>query len=87
MLVKARVEVHIQLKPGMLDPQGETLEHALTAIGYEGVCSMRVGKWITFEIEGDESDAVESQVEEMCDRLLANPIIERYEYHVMREER
>ncbi len=81
----ARVEVHIQLKPGMLDPQGETLEHVLAAIGYEGVRSMRVGKWITFEIEGDESDTVEAQVEEMCDRLLANPIIERYEYQVTRE--
>lgn len=81
----ARVEVHIQLKPGMLDPQGETLEHVLAAIGYEGVRSMRVGKWITFEIKGGESDTVEAQVEEMCDRLLANPIIERYEYQVTRE--
>jgi phosphoribosylformylglycinamidine synthase len=83
--VTAQVEVHIQLKPGMLDPQGETLEHALTAIGYQGVRGMRVGKWITFEIEADDSDAVEAQVEEMCSRLLANPIIERYEYQVTRE--
>jgi phosphoribosylformylglycinamidine synthase len=71
--VTAQVEVHIQLKPGILDPQGETLENALTAIGYRGVRGMRVGKWITFEIEADSS------------RLLANPIIERYEYQVTRE--
>ncbi len=81
----AQVEVHIQLKPGMLDPQGETLENALAAIGYEGVRGMRVGKWITFEIETDDSDTVEAQVEEMCSRLLANPIIERYKYHITRE--
>ena len=81
----AQVEVHIQLKPGMLDPQGETLQSALTAIGYQGVHGMRVGKWITFEIDADDSDAVEAQVEEMCSRLLANPIIERYEYQVTRE--
>ncbi len=80
----AQVEVHIQLKPGILDPQGETLENALTAIGYRGVRGMRVGKWITFEIEADSAE-VETQVEEMCSRLLANPIIERYEYQVTRE--
>jgi len=83
--VTARVEVHIQLKPGMLDPQGETLENALTAIGYHGVRGMRVGKWITFEIEADDPAGVEAQVEEMCSRLLANPIIERYEYQVTQE--
>ncbi len=81
----AQVEVHIQLKPGMLDPQGETLENALAAIGYQGVRGMRVGKWITFEIEADNPDTVEAQVDEMCSRLLANPIIERYEYQVTRE--
>ncbi|HUP01136.1 MAG TPA: phosphoribosylformylglycinamidine synthase subunit PurS [Gemmatimonadota bacterium] len=81
----ARVEVFVRLKPGMLDPQGATLEHALEALGYSGVRGLRVGKWITFDLEGDDSAALESQVEEMCRRLLANPVIERYEYRLARD--
>ena len=76
----ARVQVFVQLKDGMLDPQGKTLEHALESLGYSGVDGVRVGKWITFEIEGDGRQAIERQVGEMCERLLANPVIERYSF-------
>lgn len=78
----ARVEVFIQLKPGMLDPQGVTLEHALESLGYGGVKAIRVGKWITFDLDGDDPEMFETRVGEMCERLLANPVIERYEYRV-----
>lgn len=80
--MKARVEVHVQLKPGMLDPQGETLTHALAGLGYESVAGMRVGKWITFDIEGPDAASIDAQIDEMCSRLLANPVIEQYTYHV-----
>ena len=76
----ARVEVFVQLKEGMLDPQGKTLEHALESLGYTGVDGVRVGKWITFEVEGEGPEAIESQVDEMCERLLANTVIERYTF-------
>ncbi|MBW3660339.1 MAG: phosphoribosylformylglycinamidine synthase subunit PurS [Gemmatimonadetes bacterium] len=78
--MNARVEVFVQLKPGMLDPQGETLERALESMGYEGVSGMRVGKWITFAVEGGERAEIEGRVDEMCRRLLANPVIETYRY-------
>ena len=76
----ARVQVFVQLKDGMLDPQGKTLEHALESLGYSGVDGVRVGKWITFDVEGEGREAIERQVGEMCERLLANTVIERYSF-------
>ena len=83
----SRVEVFVQLKEGMLDPQGETLENALESMGYAGVSEMRVGKWITFSIEGGEPAEIERRVDEMCRRLLANPVIETYRYEISTAER
>jgi phosphoribosylformylglycinamidine synthase len=77
-----RVEVFIQLKPGLLDPQGETLTQALESLGHEGVSELRVGKWITFRMDESDRAAVEREVEEMCERLLANPVIESFEYRL-----
>ena len=77
-----RVEVFIQLKPGLLDPQGETLTHALESLGHEGVSELRVGKWITFRLDETDRAAAEREVEEMCERLLANPVIERFQYRL-----
>lgn len=77
MSFSARVDV--KLKPGIADPQGQTIERALPALGYQGVNEVRVGKLITLEVDAaDESDA-RTRVEEMCERLLANPVIESYE--------
>jgi phosphoribosylformylglycinamidine synthase PurS subunit len=83
--VTARVEVHVQLKAGMLDPQGKALEHALQALGYDQVSDVRVGKWITFEIAGADRAGLETDVDEMCRRLLANTVIERYTFDVLEE--
>lgn len=80
--MRAAVEVFVQLKPGMLDPQGETLEHALDSMGYEGVSSIRVGKWITFDVEAADRAGLDSKVDEMCRRLLANPVIETYRFEI-----
>ena len=82
-----RVEVFIQLKPGLLDPQGVTLTHALASLGHEGVSELRVGKWITFHLDESDRAAAEREVEEMCERLLANPVIERFEYRLHEDGR
>lgn len=81
-MTPAHVEVFVQLKEGMLDPQGKTLEHALQALGYEGVEHLRVGKWITFEVDGDGRSDLGARVDEMCQRLLANTVIERYSFEL-----
>jgi len=83
--VTARVEVFVQLKDGMLDPQGKTLEHALASLGYSGVQDVRVGKWITFAVAGENPEAVRKQVDEMCSRLLANTVIERYSFELVED--
>jgi phosphoribosylformylglycinamidine synthase len=75
--MKARV--HVTLKPGVLDPQGKAIHHALTQQGYDGVGGVRAGK--VFELELDESDPekARAQVDAMCRDLLANTVIETYD--------
>ncbi len=74
--VKARI--HITLKPGVLDPHGRAIAHALGTLGFDGVTDVRQGKYI--EIDLAESDAARARaaVEAMCARLLANTVIENY---------
>ena len=69
--MKARVL--IRPKEGILDPQGQVVERALPALGFEGVTNVRVGRMVELEVEDT------SGIEEMCERLLANPLIEDYE--------
>jgi phosphoribosylformylglycinamidine synthase subunit PurS len=68
-----RVRVLIRPKEGILDPQGQAVEGVLPALGFEGVRNVHVGRLIELDVED------ESQVPEMCERLLANPLIEDYE--------
>jgi phosphoribosylformylglycinamidine synthase PurS subunit len=76
------VHVDVMLKPGIADPQGQTIERALPALGYSGVTDIRVGKRIELTVEArDETDA-RARIHEMCERLLANPVIESYEVSV-----
>ncbi len=77
MRFEARVEVtHL---PGVLDPQGATVQRALPALGYRNVSHVRIGKAIRLVVEADDETAARAQVLEMCERLLANPVIEAYE--------
>lgn len=77
MRYEARVEVtHL---PGVLDPQGATVERALPALGYQNVTDVRIGKCIRLVVDAPDRETARSQVETMCERLLANPVIEAYE--------
>lgn len=69
----SRVRVLIRPKAGILDPQGQTVERALPALGFEGVKNVHVGRLVELDVED------ESQVAAMCEKLLANPLIEDYE--------
>jgi phosphoribosylformylglycinamidine synthase len=79
-----RVKVVVTLKPSLLDAQGRVVENALHAMGYAGVQEVRIGKYMELDLvaEGEGNAAVEAQVKEMCDRLLANPVIENYKFEV-----
>ncbi|MBT3238899.1 MAG: phosphoribosylformylglycinamidine synthase subunit PurS [Rhodospirillaceae bacterium] len=74
--------IHVTLKPGVLDPQGKAVQHALGSLGFNGVDEVRQGKYI--EIDLDESDATkaEAQVEDMCKQLLSNTVIEDYSIEI-----
>jgi len=74
-----RARVLIRPKEGILDPQGQAVERALPALGFEGVANVRVGRLIELEVEDP------ARVPEMCERLLANPLIEDYEVVVLED--
>jgi phosphoribosylformylglycinamidine synthase len=77
--LRARVEV--TLKPGIRDPQGQAIETAMAGLGFTGFAGVRVGKYVTFQVEGPPAEA-ERRVAEICERLLANPVIENYRFHL-----
>lgn len=76
--MKARV--HVMLKNGVLDPQGEAVRHALGAMGFDGVNGVRQGKVIELDLADDSS---ETDVTEMCEKLLANTVIESYSIEML----
>lgn len=74
--------VNVMLKEGIADPQGQTIEKALPALGFDGVAAVRVGKRIRLEVDAPDAAAARTKVEEMCKALLANPVIESFEVEV-----
>jgi phosphoribosylformylglycinamidine synthase PurS subunit len=74
--MKARV--HVTLKSGVLDPQGQAIGHALHSLGFAGVRDVRQGKVIELELEESDPGKARAAVEAMCGKLLANPVIENY---------
>jgi phosphoribosylformylglycinamidine synthase len=73
-----KAKVTVALKPGVLDPQGAAIAQALVGLGFDEIRGARVGKTIELELEGDDPAAAEARLREMCERLLANPVIEDY---------
>ncbi|CAN5681820.1 phosphoribosylformylglycinamidine synthase subunit PurS [soil metagenome] len=74
-----RARVHVTLKRGVLDPQGEAVRHALGTLGFQGVAGVRVGKVIEIELAVPDRAAAEAELARMCERLLANTVIEDYD--------
>lgn len=73
-----RATVHVFLKPGVLDVEGKAIEGALHGLGFGGVAGVRVGKTISFDLPDGERAAAEADLRVMCERLLANTVIESY---------
>ncbi len=73
-----RARVHVTLKNGVLDPEGEAVRHALATLGFAGIGEVRVGKVIDIDLEGVSPQEAEAQVRTMCEQLLANTVIENY---------
>ncbi|MBK5932950.1 phosphoribosylformylglycinamidine synthase [Rhodovulum imhoffii] len=78
--MKARV--HVMLKDGVLDPQGEAVRHALGSLGFEGVTGVRQGKVLDLDLEDTDVEAARARLGDMCEKLLANTVIERYDIEI-----
>ena len=76
-----KAKVYITLKPGLLDAQGKTVKQALDGLGFKGVADVRIGKYIELELTGRSASA-KREVEQMCKKLLANPVIETYRVEI-----
>jgi phosphoribosylformylglycinamidine synthase len=77
-----RVAVRVMPRASLLDPQGQAVEHALHALGFGAVSSVRVGKHLVLEVRAASRDDALAQARAMCDRLLANPVTEDYDLAV-----
>ena len=75
-----KAKIQITLKPGILDPQGKAIEHALETLGFKNVRDVRMGKYLEVELQETTQDRAEAEVKSMCEKLLANTIIEEYRF-------
>lgn len=73
-----KAKVHVTLKGGVLDPQGKAIGHALESLGFQGVGEVRQGKVIELDLSETDPEKARAQVGEMCEKLLANTVIENY---------
>ncbi len=80
-----KATVTVELKQAVLDPQGKAIQHSLETLGFAGVEDVRVGKMfrITFKDEGSAEER-EKQIKQMCDKLLANPVVENFSFSIDR---
>lgn len=76
-------KVYVTLKKGVHDPQGEAVGHTLGAMGYKEIKDVRVGKYIEVKIEGEDRARAEARLTEVCEKLLANTVIESFRFEIV----
>lgn len=74
--------IHVTLKPVVLDPQGDAVLTGLHQLGFSQVSAVRVGKYLEVTIQAQSQEDAAAQTRQMCERLLANPVIERYDFDI-----
>ena len=77
-----KVIVFVSPKDTVLDPQGAAVEHAMKSLGHQSVGGVRVGKTVTFDIEGEDTPEMRAKIDQLCDGLLSNPVIEDYRFEI-----
>jgi phosphoribosylformylglycinamidine synthase subunit PurS len=78
--------IHVTLRPSILDPQGKAVAHAIGTLGIPGVSAVRMGKYIEVTFDGDDQGAARAATEEICKKLLANPVMEDFRFDVEKAE-
>ena len=77
-----KAKVYVTLKKSVLDPQGKAVQHALSSIGFSGVEDVRMGKYIELDLGAMDKAKAEQKIKTMCEKLLANTVIEEYRYEL-----
>nr|WP_281721631.1 phosphoribosylformylglycinamidine synthase subunit PurS [Nitrosomonas nitrosa] len=77
-----KAKIHVTLKHGILDPQGKAIEHALDSLGFKNAENVRVGKYMEVDVNEPDRAKADAQVKQMCEKLLANTVIEEYRYEL-----
>lgn len=77
-----QVKVFVSPRKGILDPQGRAVEHSLKSLGFQGVSDVKIGKYIVLEVAAGSAADARAQAHKMCERLLANPLIEDFTFEV-----
>ena len=78
-----KAHVWVMLKPTVLDPQGQTIQHALAGLGYEQVKDVRQGKFFVMDLGGASRETARAQVEKIAKEVLTNPVIEEFRYEIL----
>ncbi len=78
-----KAQIFVTLKKSVLDPQGSTIERSLKQMGYDDVDSVRIGKFIELEINGDDKVKMQAEIDEICKKLFVNPNIEEYRFELL----
>jgi phosphoribosylformylglycinamidine synthase PurS subunit len=78
-----KAHIHVTLKNGVLDPQGKAVEHALESLGFDGVDNVRQGKFIELNLTETDPAKAEAKANDMCEKLLANTVIENYSVKII----
>ncbi len=74
--------IYVTPRPSVLDPAGTAVESGLQQMGYQGVSNVRIGKYVELNLTANNDDEAKTQLDQMCDRLLANPVIENYSFEL-----
>lgn len=82
MSVKYHARIYVTLRSSVLDPAGTAVESGLKQLGYEGVEGVRIGKYVELNLIATDKADAEAKLDQMCDRLLANPVIENYRFEL-----
>lgn len=80
---QVHLEIRVKPRPGLLDPEGKAIHHALRSLGWEGVEDVRVGKAIYLDMDADSTEQAVEIAEAMCRKILANPVTEDFEVAVV----
>ena len=79
-------QIHVTFKEGVLDPQGKTVHHALNDLGYDEVLDVNIGKYLEIKLDSVSEEEAEIRIREMCERLLANTVIESFRFNIVPTE-